>query len=193
MIHADKVKRLVEDGILVCPKTKEPLQFVKESDGLKLVSFPSGTMYRLHNDSVPILLVNDQINYEEYAKSSRKMSQQYSEESVSRRTSLMGRIYSALSFDYRSVPARQAFESLFDDLCADGIFLPVGGGPLRAHPALLNLNIGLFPNVDVVADAHILPFVPESVDAIYCEAVLEHLYNPDQAVAEMYKRSETWR
>ena len=40
--------------------------------------------------------------------------------------------------------------------------------------------------MDIVADAHILPFVPESVDAIYCEAVLEHLYNPDQAVAEMY-------
>jgi SAM-dependent methyltransferase len=59
--------------------------------------------------------------------------------------------------------------------------------PVRAHPALLNVNIAPFPNVDIVADAHILPFVPESVNAIYCEAVLEHLYDPDRAVAEMYK------
>lgn len=187
MIYTEKVKRLIEDGILVCPKTKERLRFVKEYNGLKLASFSTGMVYRLHNDSVPILLINDQINYAEYANASSKMSQEYRAESVSWCTSLGGRIYSAFSSDYRSVPARQAFESLFDNFGADATYLAVGGGPSRVHPALINLNIGPFPNVDIVADAHILPFVPESIDAIYCEAVLEHLYNPAQAVAEMFK------
>ena len=128
MTHTEKVKRLVEEGILVCPKTKEHLHFVQESDGLKLASIPSGMMYRLHNASVPVLLVHDQMNYEEYISDSSKMSKEYHEESVSRRTSLVGRIYSALSSDYRSIPARQAFESLFDDLSEDDVFLAVGGG-----------------------------------------------------------------
>lgn len=56
---------------------------------------------------------------------------------------------------------------------------------------MLNLNIGPFPNVDIVADAHLLPFASESVDVIYCEAVLEHLYDPDIAGAEMYRVLKT--
>jgi ubiquinone/menaquinone biosynthesis C-methylase UbiE len=50
---------------------------------------------------------------------------------------------------------------------------------------LVNLNIGPFPNVEVVADAHQLPYADNSVDAIFCEAVLEHLSNPFKAVQEM--------
>lgn len=129
MTHAGKVKRLVEEGILVCPKTKEHLHFVQgENDGLKLVSLPSGMMYRFHNASVPILLVNDQINYEEYANASSKMSEEYRGECVRRRKSWLGRVYSVFSSDYRSAFARQAFESTFDELSEDGVALAVGGG-----------------------------------------------------------------
>jgi predicted SAM-dependent methyltransferase len=34
---------------------------------------------------------------------------------------------------------------------------------------------GPFANVDVVADAYALPYATGSVDAVHCEAVLEHL------------------
>ncbi len=47
------------------------------------------------------------------------------------------------------------------------------------------MNIGPFRNVDVVGDAHLLPYQDDSVDAIYCEAVLEHLNDPAKAVSEM--------
>jgi len=63
----------------------------------------------------------------------------------------------------------------------------VGGGPLRVHPRFLNLNLAPFPNVDVVGDAHQLPFGSESLGALHCEAVLEHLERPDRAVAEMFR------
>ncbi|MFY9820434.1 MAG: class I SAM-dependent methyltransferase [Thermoanaerobaculia bacterium] len=58
---------------------------------------------------------------------------------------------------------------------------------MRVHPALVNLNIGAFPNVDVVADAYSLPYADGAVDAFHCEAVLEHLEFPEAAVAEMYR------
>ena len=49
------------------------------------------------------------------------------------------------------------------------------------------MNIGLFANVDVVADGYRLPYCDESVDACHCEAVLEHLEDPARAVAEMFR------
>jgi SAM-dependent methyltransferase len=70
---------------------------------------------------------------------------------------------------------------------ASTLFLSVGGGPVVVHPRLTNLNIGPFANVDIVADAHELPYGDASVDGIYCEAVLEHLSDPAKAVAEMYR------
>ncbi|OGV68942.1 MAG: hypothetical protein A2283_16865 [Lentisphaerae bacterium RIFOXYA12_FULL_48_11] len=49
----------------------------------------------------------------------------------------------------------------------------------------MNVNIGPFPNVDIIADAHCLPYANNSVDAIYCEAVFEHLHTPVLAAQEI--------
>jgi SAM-dependent methyltransferase len=68
-----------------------------------------------------------------------------------------------------------------------GPAVSIGGGPLRAHPRFLNLNLAPFPNVDVVGDAHNLPFGTSTVGALHCEAVLEHLERPQEAVAEMLR------
>lgn len=68
-----------------------------------------------------------------------------------------------------------------------GPAVSIGGGPLRAHPGFLNLNLAPFPNVDVVGDAHRLPFASSTVGALHCEAVLEHLDRPQEAVAEMLR------
>lgn len=68
-----------------------------------------------------------------------------------------------------------------------GPAVSIGGGPLRVHPRFRNLNLAPFPNVDVVADAHVLPFGIGTVAVLYCEAVLEHLERPDLAVAEMFR------
>jgi SAM-dependent methyltransferase len=68
-----------------------------------------------------------------------------------------------------------------------GPAISIGGGPLRAHLRFLNLNLAPFPNVDVVADTHSLPFGIDTIGVLYCEAVLEHLERPDLAVAEMFR------
>ncbi len=42
-------------------------------------------------------------------------------------------------------------------------------------------------NPDIVGDIHDLPFADNSLDAITCIAVLEHVKNPFKAVKEMYR------
>jgi len=68
-----------------------------------------------------------------------------------------------------------------------GPAISIGGGPLRAHPRFLNLNLAPFPNVDIVGNAQCLPFGAATIGALYCEAVLEHVELPDRAVAEMFR------
>jgi SAM-dependent methyltransferase len=89
--------------------------------------------------------------------------------------------------DMRIATSDDAFRSLFAGLSEEALCISVGGGPVRVHPALVNVNVGLFPNVDVVADAYELPYADEVVDAVHCEAVLEHLELPETAVREMYR------
>ncbi len=92
-----------------------------------------------------------------------------------------------LTNDHRTTASKVAFQQLMAGADASTTFLSVGGGPVRNHPRLTNLNIGAFPNVDIVADAHELPYGDATVDGIFCEAVLEHLSEPDKAVAQMYR------
>ena len=87
--------------------------------------------------------------------------------------------------DHRTAASREAFRLAIVEQPAGSLCISVGGGPARAHPRLVNVNIGPFPGVDVVGDAHRLPYADGSVDAVFCEAVLEHLERPDAAVAEM--------
>ena len=65
--------------------------------------------------------------------------------------------------------------------------LGLGGGPLRVHPEIVNLNIEPFENVDLVGDAHQLSLPSGSFDAVHCEAVFEHLDHPETAAAEMFR------
>lgn len=89
--------------------------------------------------------------------------------------------------DYRSEQAGRAFHETVVKQPPEALCVSVGGGPMRVRHNLVNLNLDLFANVDVVADAYQLPYSSGAVDAIYCEAVLEHLEFPDEAVKEMFR------
>ena len=69
----------------------------------------------------------------------------------------------------------------------DGRVISIGGGPRRVHEALTNLNIIVSAGVDIAATAYRLPFRDTSIPAIHCEAVLEHLEFPEDAVREMFR------
>jgi SAM-dependent methyltransferase len=110
------------------------------------------------------------------------MDASYSAFSSSRenlRRILRSTVFSAI----RSRDAEGAFSS-FRQLTEGKFVLGVGGGPVRDFGSV-NLNIGPWQNVEIIADAHRLPYRNDSVANISCLAVLEHLKRPDIAMEEM--------
>ncbi|MBI4321238.1 MAG: methyltransferase domain-containing protein [Chloroflexi bacterium] len=68
------------------------------------------------------------------------------------------------------------------------ILLDIGAGRMALdHPNIVRMDVAYGPDVDVVGDAHALPFLDESIDFVYTEAVLEHLHDPFYAAAEMHR------
>lgn len=178
------VEQQIQTGKLVCPKTRQGLRFDKEKRNL--ITVDQSQKYRLAHGVVPLLLVDEKMA-DEYVKSSQSMVDSYQPETLALERTLMARLKAFLTQDYRTRDSKKAFQDVFDGQPPSALCVSIGGGPRRPHPCLVNLNIGPFPGVEVVADAHLLPYADNSVDAINCEAVLEHLPEPKIAVAEMYR------
>jgi uncharacterized protein YbaR (Trm112 family) len=53
------------------------------------------------------------------------------------------------------------------------------------HPNIVNLDLARYPSVDIVADAHALPFRDGSIDVILFKNVLEHIRTPAVVMAEI--------
>jgi len=73
--------------------------------------------------------------------------------------------------------------------------LVIGGGQLGQGAAslfqsgldVIESDVYLGPRVDVVCDGHNLPFPDETFDGVVLQAVLEHVLDPAQVVAEAYR------
>ncbi len=74
--------------------------------------------------------------------------------------------------------------------------LVVGGGsvgqgmePIYAHPDIRVYSFDIYatPTVQFVADAHHIPLPDEFFDAVIVQAVLEHVLQPNQVVAEIWR------
>jgi uncharacterized protein YbaR (Trm112 family)/SAM-dependent methyltransferase len=78
---------------------------------------------------------------------------------------------------------RLVMQSLLDDQ----VVVEIGSGNLAIDdPCLIRMDVRLTPQVDLVADAHALPFLPGTVDFIFSLAVVEHLRDPFGAAREIY-------
>ncbi len=173
------VKAQIAAGKLVCPVSR---QVLVEKNG-RLHTPDNQYSYPLIN-GVPILLPEEkQAAY--LAQAQGSMAKEYAR--PPRPSRLRQWFAGFINKDYRSQESMQAFHEAIDRQPDDALCVAVGGGPIYVHPKLVNLNIGLFPNVQVVGDAYELPYADNSVDAIHCEAVLEHLEFPNEAVAEMFR------
>jgi uncharacterized protein YbaR (Trm112 family) len=179
------VMKQITGGQLVCPVSHQPLRV--DVAGGRVVTPDGSRSYPLHDGRVPVLLA-DPAALAEYVTASAKMNEEYAAaENPYRLNVLLDRIQKKLVPDYRKRSAVSAVARIFDTQPEDALCLSIGGGPGRCHPRLVNVNVGPFPNVEVVADAHQLPYADNSVDAIFCEAVIEHLSQPSRAVAEMFR------
>lgn len=158
-------------GIVVCPRTRDRLG--RSGAGL----LANGQRYTICG-ATPILLTRpDQAVA--YSKASAPMSTEYSSALKGVRQKLRRWVRSGT----QTKASRAALAGVLEE--ADGVCLSIGGGPLRHHEKLTNLNIGPFPNVDIVGDAHELPYADASVAAVHSEAVFEHLADPNKAAREL--------
>lgn len=134
---------------------------------------------------VPIIVENpDEIDT--YSRESELMNEGYTEGHLKKQESALRRLMKRLfKNNFANPEVQETLEQAFEDIGEEGVCLSVGGGPVRYHPRLLNMNIGPFPNVDLVGDAHKLPFADESVDVVHSDAVFEHLHTPWVAAAEI--------
>jgi uncharacterized protein YbaR (Trm112 family)/SAM-dependent methyltransferase len=75
---------------------------------------------------------------------------------------------------------------VMQSLPPDAIVLDLGAGNMACNlPHVIRMDITLTPFVDVVGDAHALPFLPGTFDFVFSLAVIEHLRQPFAAAQEM--------
>lgn len=179
----NEILQQINNGKVVCPVTGQRLIIDAQNSLLRTID--GAISYPLLGGTVPLLL-QDRQAMAEYVNDSAKMTSEYTEKRRTLMEVLTKYAQNGMP-DFRKRSCPLAFNRLISAVSDDAICLSIGGGPTRAHPRLLNLNIGPFQNVEIVADAHLLPYADNSVDFIYCGAVLEHLYNPQLAVSEMFR------
>ena len=61
------------------------------------------------------------------------------------------------------------------------------GGAGRSVPDFVNLDLLAVPGVDLVADAECLPFSDGVFTRVECDAVLEHVRNPERVMREIVR------
>jgi SAM-dependent methyltransferase/uncharacterized protein YbaR (Trm112 family) len=166
---------------LVCPRTRQPL--IPQED--RLITRDGRIEYPLLNGA-PLLVADPEAVAEYLAQQAGSMVAEYAQVRKNPLRSAYDRLLSAVG-DLRTPESEEAFRSSLDGLPEDALCVSVGGGPVRVDPRLVNVNLGAFPNVDVVADAYALPYADGAVDAFHCEAVLEHLELPETAAGEMFR------
>ncbi len=76
---------------------------------------------------------------------------------------------------------------IFSLIPKDGLIVEVGSGNRRLRPDIINVDIHPWAMVDVLADAHDLPFADRSVDGIIFAWVLEHMHDPVQVAKEIHR------
>jgi SAM-dependent methyltransferase len=102
----------------------------------------------------------------------------------------------ASHFQLHNPVAQKNIELLLSDLPSSPLVLIVGGGSIGQGMSMLYeettsrvvaFDIYATTNVQLVADGHRIPFEGETFDAVVIQAVLEHVLNPSDVVAEIWR------
>lgn len=167
-----QLQPFIERGVFCDPSTHTPLS----SSDLRYV------------DSRLVLLARVQ-EMESYLNASQNLHLEQNNEGEFGGAAIrcLRRVFRICGFipGFRSLDSWETESRFFSEVKKDSLCVSIGGGPKRVHPQFLNLNIGNYQNIDLIADAHALPFVDGCIDFIHIDAVLEHLSDPALAVREM--------
>ena len=94
-------------------------------------------------------------------------------------------IFNILYYTFGASVVGRSPKKAIQDLGEDKIILNLGSGIRLVRKDVINIDFYPFANVDIVADITKLPFKDNSVDAVVCESVLEHVKNPGIIIQEI--------
>jgi len=94
-------------------------------------------------------------------------------------------IFNILYYTFGASAVGKGPKKVIKDLGKNKVILNLGSGIKLIGKDVINIDFYPFINVDIVADITKLPFKDNSVDAIICESVLEHVKNPWIVIQEM--------
>lgn len=87
---------------------------------------------------------------------------------------------------YAGLSAKKALRLSFqNDKKRDLYIINLGSGTRRYEQRIINIDIFPYKNVDIVADARMLPFPDNSIDMVISEFLLEHVPDPEHVVKEI--------
>ena len=149
-----------------------------EEVGAALVCTDCGARYPVH-DGVPILLLDT--TRSEFDSLQRN----WREDGIAPPTTKLARFVSPAVHRPRDEHRRSA--ELLTGLAADAVVIDIGCGAVLLDSRVYRLDMGPFPLVHAVGDAHRLPLADASVDGIYIHRVLEHVTDPYVVVGELLR------
>jgi SAM-dependent methyltransferase len=102
--------------------------------------------------------------------------------------SLRGRLYDLgqrlITSEYAPYDHRRSFLAA---LPPNATVVEFGSGNRRLGDEIINIDLFLFPNVDVAVDIGNSPLANESVDYVILDSVIEHVPNPQHVVDEAHR------
>ena len=117
---------------------------------------------------------------------------------VERSHGVLARAVSRILFGYNRVAEAKAGHILADIKTSTlpARLLVIGGGAVGSgvqsmyddpQVQVIGTDIYHSPHTTLIADGHRLPFADESMDGVWIQAVLEHVLDPQQVVAEIHR------
>lgn len=179
LIHSEERFKKIE-GLLRCPECFGKLK----REESRLIC-ENGHGYEIR-ENVPILLnERDRIQFESLLRSpeGRRMRETYLPGFKKRLKDFLRPPKIVLNNPEVEREIKESFRCRGDET----LVLNVGSGTGRMAENVINLEIGIFPDVDVVGNGENLPFLDEVFDVVYSNALLEHVPDPETIVREMWR------
>lgn len=102
--------------------------------------------------------------------------------------SLRGRLYDLgqkiVTSEYAPFDHRMAFLSQIEP---SAVVVEFGSGNRRISPDIVNIDLFMFPNVDVAADIERSPLRDACADYVILDSVVEHVPNPQRVIEEIHR------
>jgi SAM-dependent methyltransferase len=179
--------------ILACPRCRGPLrggaaglQCAQPSCGLADQAFPLVA-------GQPAL-----IDFDQSILDRAELLASAGSSNVERSHGVLARAVSRIVFGYNRVAEAKAGQILADVKTSTlpARLLVIGGGAVGSgvqamyddpQVQVIGTDIYHSPHLTLIADGHRLPFADQSVDGVWIQAVLEHVLDPQQVVAEIHR------